>query len=78
MIRLLGLGIYPACCGRKAIDAFLERKGLSQNYAAQHIRKEFNYHSIGLGHQMMAAISLIWGTNKAAMTSYENITMRYR
>ena len=36
------------------------------------IRKEFNSHRIGLGHQHGCAVSLFWDTNKAAVTSCEN------
>ena len=35
------------------------------------IRKEFNFHRIGLGHNM-AAVSLFWDTNMATVTSCEN------
>ena len=45
-----------------------------------YIRKEFNFHRIGLGHTNMAAFSLFWNTNMAAVTSRENallITRHY-
>ena len=34
--------------------------------------KSFNSHRTGLGHNYMAALSLFWDTNMAAMTSCEN------
>jgi len=39
------------------------------------MRKEFNFHRIGLEHINMAAFSLFWNTNMAAVTSRENVLL---
>ena len=39
------------------------------------MRKEFNFHRIGLEHTNMAAFSLFWKTNIAAVTSRENVLL---
>ena len=45
-----------------------------------YMRKEFNFHRIGLEHTNMVAFSLFWNTNMTAVTSRENallITRHY-